>query len=202
MKTRGGQTGLLGLGYSINEGIAGNEEVSYPNFVETLVNAGEIASRFYSLYLSNLGQYGSIIFGGVDTQKFDGGLVTLNCMPAHGYVYDFAMRMPSVTMVDGNGTTVQLVNETNALYGVFDSGATAWRVEDIVYHEIVDLTGFVFSPEVGFAIRPCVEISNTTAFNFQFRGYEGNNATNAHLRVLLSQMFSHYQHVKKPTMVS
>lgn len=188
MKTRGEQSGLLGLGYSVKEASVGHNGTHYPNFVETLVNAGEIASRFYSLYLSNLGQFGSIIFGGVDTQKFDGDLVTLNCIPDDGDVYDFLLSMSEAKMTDENGTIIQLINRTNVQYGVFDSGATAWRVEDTVYHEIVDLTGFVFLPEVGFAIRPCVEVSNITAFDFQFRGYEGNNATHAHLRVLLSQM--------------
>lgn len=125
MNTRGEQIGLLGLGYSTKEGIAGNNDVRYPNFIETLVNAGEIASRFYSLYLSNLGQYGGIIFGGVDTQKFEGDLVTLDCMPANGDVYDFFLSMDDVTMVDENGTTTQLINSTNAQYGLFDSGSTA-----------------------------------------------------------------------------
>ena len=162
--------------------------IRYPNFVETLVNAEEIASRFFRLYLSNLGQYGSMVFGGVDTQKFEGDLVTLNCMPAHGYVYDFVLSMPNVTMVDENGTTVQLVNETNAQYGLFDFGSSPWLVKDTVYQQIVDLTGFVYSPEAEIALRPCVEVSNTTAFNFQFRGFHGNNATQAHLKVLLSQM--------------
>lgn len=188
MKPHTFQSGLLGVGYSLAEGSATLKGIRYPNFVETLVNAGEIASRFYSLYLSNLGQYGSIIFGGVDTQKFEGDLVTLNCMPAHGYVYDFGLSMPNVTMVDENGTTVQLVNETNAQYGVFDSGSSPWVVERTIFNRIVDLTGFVYSPEQGVPLLPCVEVSNTTAFDFQFRGARGNNATQANLRVLLSQM--------------
>jgi hypothetical protein len=183
----GFQSGLLGLGYSFKEGSALNHGIRYPNFVETLVNAGEIASRFYSLYLSDLGQYGGIIFGGIDTQKFEGDLVTLNCFPTGGDVYDFYLSMPNVTVVDGNGTTTQLVNRTNTQFGLFDSGSTAWQVNDTIYHEIVELTGFMFLLKSEHAIRPCVEVSNTTAFEFQFEGFQGNNATQAHLRVLLSQ---------------
>jgi hypothetical protein len=183
-----GQTGLLGLGYSAQEGSAINSGVRYPNFVETLVNAGEIASRLYSLYLSNLGHYGSIIFGGVDTQKFEGDLHTLNCFPNGPTVSNFGLYMPSVTIVDGNGTTTQLVNRTNTQFGFFDSGSTAWTVRDTVYNRILDLTGFVPSAQLGLAIRPCIEVSSTTAFNFQFRGILGTNTTIAPLRVLLSQM--------------
>jgi hypothetical protein len=119
------QTGLLGLGYSSWEASALNLGIRYPNFVETLVNTGEIASRLYSLYLSDIGQYGSIIFGGVDTRKYEGDLVTLNCFPRDGYVDSFELSLPNVAMVDENGTTTQLVNETNVQFGFFDSGSAA-----------------------------------------------------------------------------
>lgn len=119
------QTGILGLGYSVEEASVQNVGIHYPNFVETLVNTGEIASRFYSLYLSDIGHYGSIIFGGVDTQKYEGDLVILNCLPQDGYVDNFQLSLPNVTMVDENGTTTQLVNETNVQFGFFDSGSAA-----------------------------------------------------------------------------
>jgi hypothetical protein len=182
------QVGLLGLAYSAGEASAHNLGIRYPNFVETLVNTGEIASRLYSLYLSNLGQFGSIVFGGVDTQKYEGDLVTLNCFPRYGNVDNFRLSMSSVTMIDENGITTQLINETNREIGIFDSGSTAWLVEDTVYQKILNLTGFVPSPKPELARGLCVGVSNTTTLNFQFEGYQGNNATQAPLRVLLSQM--------------
>ena len=152
------QSGLLGLGYSAEEASALNNGTRYPNFIETLVNAGEIASRFYSLYLSNIGQYGNIVFGGVDTKKFQGDLVTLNCLPRDGVINSFRLVMPNVTIVNENGTTTQLVNRTNAQFGFFDSGSSAWSVKDTIYNKIVDLTGFVSLPDGGAAICPCVEV--------------------------------------------
>ncbi|KAH0385290.1 acid protease, partial [Aureobasidium melanogenum] len=183
------QTGLLGLGYSVNEGGALNNGIQYPNFIETLVTTGQIASRLYSIFLSNIGQYGSIVFGGVDTQKFKGNLVTLNCFPSGGKnVRDFNLYMPNVTIVDANGTVTQIVGKNNTQYGFFDSGTSAWYVGEAVFNRIVDLAGFVYSPDLGLAIRTCADISNTTAFNFQFGGWRGGNSTRAPLRVLLSQM--------------
>ncbi|CAD0112673.1 unnamed protein product [Aureobasidium uvarum] len=137
--SNGIQEGLLGLGYSLRESSVLTNGIQYPNFVETLVNAGAIASRFYSLYLSNLGQYGSIIFGGVDTQKFEGNLVTLNCYPARNFTSSFQLTMSNVTMVDGNGTTIQLISRNNTQTGFFDSGATAWNVAEATYIRIVDV---------------------------------------------------------------
>ncbi|KAG9595128.1 hypothetical protein KCU77_g5781, partial [Aureobasidium melanogenum] len=167
------QTGLLGLGYSVNEGGALNNGIQYPNFIETLVTTGQIASRLYSIFLSNLGQYGSIIFGGVDTQKFQGNLVTLNCFASGKDVRDFNLYMPNVTMVDGNGTVTQIVGKNNTQYGFFDSGTSAWYVAETVFNRIIDLTGFVYSPDLGLAIRTCADISNTIAFDFHFGGWRG-----------------------------
>jgi hypothetical protein len=126
VKPHGGkQVGILGLGYSVREADAHNLGIHYPNLVETLVIAGQIAPRLYSPHLSGHGQYGSIIFGGVDTQKFEGDLVTMNCFPTGDTVRNFGLVMSGVTIVDGNGTTTQLVDEANIQYGLFDSGATA-----------------------------------------------------------------------------
>jgi hypothetical protein len=182
------QTRLLGLGYSVREASARNMGIRYPNFVETLVNTGQIASRLYSLYLSDLGRYGSIVFGGIDAQKYEGDLVTLNCLPRDDDVESFYLIMPNVTMVDENGITTQLINETNRQIGIFDSDSTAWEVEHTVYNKILNLTGFVTPPNVSLPIGLCIQISNVTALNFQFRGYQGDNATQAPLRVPLAQM--------------
>jgi hypothetical protein len=120
VKTRGEQVGILGLGYSVREASARRIGIRYPYFVETLVNAGQIASRLYSLYLANLGQYGSIVFGDVDTQKYEGDLVTLNCLPHGDIVDNFWLMKTNVTMVDGNETATELINRTNTQLGVFD----------------------------------------------------------------------------------
>jgi hypothetical protein len=61
-------------------------------------------------------------------------------------------------------------------------------VETTVYNKILNLTGFEALPDLDLAIGPCVGVSNATAFDFQFRGHQGTNATQAPLRVLLSQM--------------
>ncbi|KAH0310844.1 hypothetical protein KCU71_g7907, partial [Aureobasidium melanogenum] len=125
------------------------------------------------IFLSNLGKYGSIIFGGVDTQKFQGNLVTLDCFPSGKNVKDFNLYMPNVTMVDGNGTVTQIVGKNNTQYGFFDSGTSAWYVAETVFNRIIDLTGFVYSPDLGLAIRTCADISNTIAFDFHFGGWRG-----------------------------
>jgi hypothetical protein len=169
------QTRLLGLGYSVREASARNMGIRYPNFVETLVNTGQIASRLYSLYLSDLGRYGSIVFGGIDAQKYEGDLVTLNCLPRDDDVESFYLIMPNVTMVDENGITTQLINETNRQIGIFDSDSTAWEVEHTVYNKILNLTGcsdLTLLSRVGWAqCRLCISNLEIDAISVYVKGH-------------------------------
>ncbi|KAK4229253.1 aspartic peptidase domain-containing protein [Podospora fimiseda] len=67
----------LGLGPDLNGFTA-----SYPLFLDNMVNQGLINSRAFSLDLKSFGgSGGSIIFGGVDTKKFQGELVKLPIIP-------------------------------------------------------------------------------------------------------------------------
>lgn len=64
--------GVIGIGYNINEAsMTSFTSVPYPNLVDQMVSQGLINTKSYSLYLDDLEEAtGSIIFGGVDTDKF------------------------------------------------------------------------------------------------------------------------------------
>jgi len=51
--TTGYAVGLMGLGYSVNEA----SKRDYPNIPEVLASSGEIASRLYSVWLNDVGEY-------------------------------------------------------------------------------------------------------------------------------------------------
>lgn len=68
-----GASGILGIGYDSGESTASK----YPNFVSSLKDQGYINKKAYSLYLDAAGtNKGTIIFGGKDTKKYQGSLVT------------------------------------------------------------------------------------------------------------------------------
>lgn len=48
--------GLVGIGYALNEAIAGDADDVYPNLPVTMVNEGLINSIAYSLWLNDLGK--------------------------------------------------------------------------------------------------------------------------------------------------
>jgi hypothetical protein len=87
--------GLIGLGYDANEGPIINKHTSfvYPSIIDEMVSQGLINTKAYSLYLDSLAATtGSIIFGGLDSDKFHGNLV----------------QLPILSSTLGNGTTHSL----------------------------------------------------------------------------------------------
>ena len=91
---------VLGLGYPINEGVEGSP---YPNFPQVIKNQGLIKTAVYSLWLnSGSASAGSILFGGIDTSKFNGKLTTLKIRPANGRYREFLLAVKSVSFAGKN----------------------------------------------------------------------------------------------------
>jgi hypothetical protein len=182
--TVGANTALMGVGWSNNEGIqpGGNY---YPNFMEALVGSHAIASRLYSLYLNRLEDFGSILFGGIDTSKFQGDLVTLNCLTDGGDPVDnFYLVLNEVTVKTHNGPNRTLLQSTEdqPWFILPDSGSTAWQLPAAVYKQVIQIMGV--NPT--YKTRACSEItrgiSNTTRLQLTFSG-SGNNVATLNLEM-------------------
>ena len=86
---------VLGLGYPINEAVEGS---SYPNFPQAIKNQGLIQTPVYSLWLNSArASAGSILFGGIDTSKFNGKLTTFKVRSEHGQYRQFLLEIKSVS---------------------------------------------------------------------------------------------------------
>lgn len=177
--TVGAQTGLMGIGYSINEGVQPGQ-APYPNFPESLVGAKAIASRFYSLFLNDISQVGSIIFGGVDTKKYTGNLVTLDFFPTtEDQVTNFIIAVTSIDVSQG-GQSQTIYNRPFLVLP--DSGSTAFTVPNSLYEAIVKLVNI---DDDGTA--PCNTIYTDTTFTLNLTGSQDTSTT---LSVPLSSMFT------------
>ena len=64
--------GVIGIGYGEDEAsVTSFSSVPYPNLIDQMVSQGLINTKAYSLYLDDLEEAtGSILFGGIDTDKF------------------------------------------------------------------------------------------------------------------------------------
>lgn len=89
-------TGIMGIGYTQN--VASNSgrlrrPFTYPTMVDQMFDQGLIKLKAYSLYLdSKDSEKGSIIFGGLDSDKYVGNLFQLPVVPTElsdgSQVYD------------------------------------------------------------------------------------------------------------------
>jgi hypothetical protein len=183
----GGYAGIMGLAYPATEALKDGQP-KYPTFVESLVGAKAIASRLFSLYLNEMSSYGSILFGGIDTEKYNGNLTTLNLLPSgteETKVQLFALRLDEVTATHDDGTEETILAPKELQGAVWpDSGTATWNVPTDTYNKLVNMTGVKISGSN--AVIPCSKISNKTTLTFIF---SGNGTNKAQLEVPLTSFF-------------
>nr|POE63743.1 putative aspartic-type endopeptidase opsb [Quercus suber] len=162
ISTTGYSLGLMGIGYSANEAVS-DVQYFYPNMPEVLASAGVIASRLYSIYLNDVGEVsGSILFGGIDTSRYTGDLVTLNLLPTFfdgvdggntGVVNQFITTVTAVsvnvnnqdnTIFDDGVDGVEAYDQqTDTLPVLLDTGSAAWSVPSEFYAALQKYFDFV-----------------------------------------------------------
>lgn len=121
-----GASGTLGVGFPLGEGIGSNgsatARTAYENFPARLARDGLIASPAYSLFLNEAGaDEGTIIFGGVDTERFEGRLTALPVLREEGDYLGLFVGLESIAVGDWGLSTPP---GGNATYALLDSGTT------------------------------------------------------------------------------
>ncbi|KAF7934941.1 uncharacterized protein EAE98_002986 [Botrytis deweyae] len=149
------QTGVLGLGYPINEAA----DTMYPNIIDELVSQNLIGTRAYSLYLdSQDSATGSLLFGAVDTTKFVGELVGIDIVPQpiwNGSVLysSLSVELAAVGITDQEGNSVNLTTSRQVV--LLDSGNTLTilptEVTDVMFkkfnaYDDTNSTGNIYLP--------------------------------------------------------
>lgn len=188
-------TGLMGLGYSLDPKHKRGKEEFPPTFLEGLVQAGAIPSRLYSIYLNTLDRYGSILFGGLDTDKYKGPLTTLNCLRLRdrGKVDNFYLDLEEIKMQPYNESSQTILRSTNDTkrLTLIDSGTPEWQLPMDVYTKVVEYAGAKLSSDKSSFVRACSEVArcivNTTYFDITFAG---NGSNTANLRLELADLFT------------
>ncbi|KAG9523403.1 acid protease, partial [Aureobasidium melanogenum] len=195
-------TGIMGLGYSSNMSHKKHQKLALPpTFVEGLVQAGAISSRLYSIYLNTLDQYGSILFGGIDTKKYNGQLTTLNLLRSRKAknVDNINLYLEEVKMKPYNESYRTIVRSANdsKLITLIDTGTPDWQLPIDAYRQVVRYARVQPSTDIwpgipkGNFVKPCSEvargIANTTHFEITFAGNGSNTAV---LRLELADLFS------------
>ncbi|KAI1800904.1 aspartic peptidase domain-containing protein [Daldinia bambusicola] len=164
-------SGLLGIGFAANVAAL----TPYPNIMNLFQDQELIAIQAYSLYLDDLyAETGTILFGGLDTQKFIGKLKTVDIEPDRSGNYSsFTVTLSSLTTTADNGT---VTNYTRSVVPVIlDSGTTLTYVPYTMANRIYRAFGAVDDTSgTGLVYINCEHLNNKNfTFDFQFGGKDG-----------------------------
>ena len=165
--TSSSMEGIIGIGYPANEAIIEDGIAPYVNVPQHMVQDGLINSNAYSLWLNDLdASTGSILFGGVNTEKYTGSLQTLPIIP-EGNVY--AEFIIALTAVGFNGNQGSIASNL-ASPALLDSGSSLMYLPNNVATKIFTETGAKYDSQQGAAFLPCSMAQNTSTIDFTFSG--------------------------------
>jgi hypothetical protein len=160
--------GILGIGYPINEvATQYNGGKPYPNVPWHLVQNEDINTNAYSLWLNDLSaSTGSILFGGINTAKFQGELYTLPIIPENGVYAEFVIVL---TDVGANGAKTNIAaNESIPV--LLDSGSSLMYLPDQIADTIFTAVNAQYSEEQGAAFVDCALRYAEGSIDFTFTG--------------------------------
>ncbi|CAN9357007.1 unnamed protein product [Alternaria sp. RS040] len=162
--------GILGIGYTINEVAVGRAGLDpYPNLPQKLKDDGTINSNAYSLWLNDLdASTGSILFGGVDTDKYQGELQTLPIIPERGQYAEFIIALTGMGRDGKNGS----IFENSNVPVLLDSGSSLMYLPDNVASSLYQTFDAQYDASNGAAIVDCDLANQQGSLEFNFSGVQ------------------------------
>lgn len=160
--------GILGIGYTINEVQVNRAGMRpYPNLPQKLKDDGTINVNAYSLWLNDLdASTGSILFGGVDTDKFMGSLSTLPIIQEQGQYAEFLIALTGMGQ-NGNEDSI-FANETVPV--LLDSGSSLMYLPDNVARALYQAYDATYDSSQGAAFVDCDLANQEGSLEFTFSG--------------------------------
>lgn len=168
--------GLLGIGYATNEAsLAQDPPFMYPSIIDSLLDQGKINTKVYSLYLDDLNAAtGNLLFGGLDSDKYQGNLVSMPIIPedlGFGTTLYTTFSVPMVSMairMSDRQTPTKLTGSSFSATVLLDSGTTLSYIPQGLYDAILNEIGGEEDPISGFAFVSCSVRDNNPGLNFNF----------------------------------
>ena len=159
--------GILGIGYETNEAAISTTDKTYPNFPAVLVSAGVINSMAYSLWLNDIdANQGSILFGGVDSDKYTGSLATLPIIQEEGEYREFIIGLTGITAA--NQTILSSSDEAVAV--LLDSGSSLSYLPTAYANATFTIFEAEYDENAGAAVVNCNLMNSKDTVDFDFSG--------------------------------
>lgn len=172
-------TGIIGVGFTQDESQCAQSQgpcQTYPSIIDSMVNQSKINSHAYSLWLNDAeANTGSILFGGVDTSKYAGELVTLPILPdaQSGGFTSFTVAWTGFSIGTPKGEETTFVPQNFAQPAVLDSGTSTLLLPDDLAQQMLDQFGAQFSNQLQAYVAPCYLRNANATLDFQFGGASG-----------------------------
>ncbi|KAJ4348618.1 uncharacterized protein N0V89_009996 [Didymosphaeria variabile] len=158
--------GILGIGYRVNEVQVNRAGLDpYSNLPQKLVDDKTINTNAYSLWLNDLdASTGSILFGGVDTDKFNGTLSTLPIIAESDTYAEFIIALTAMGEDGDKGSIFE--NESVAV--LLDSGSSLMYLPDNVATALYSKYNAEYDSSQGAAICDCDLANQDGSIDFTF----------------------------------
>lgn len=160
--------GILGIGYLSNEGeVIRNNKKAYANLPQALVDAKFIQANVYSLWLDDLqASTGSILFGGVDTDKYTGQLNSLPTQKDTNQYRNFIVTLTSLSLT-ANGKEQSLTTDLPTAM-ILDSGSSLTYLPNAMVGAIYETLNVQYSQREQAAFVNCGLANEDILLNFTF----------------------------------
>lgn len=181
--TRG--LGLMGVSFTDSEysNLPGRQEAglgpsfTYPTVLDNMLAQGHILSRSYALWLDDLNDpasTGTILFGGVDSEKYLGQLVSLPIQidSQTGTRSTFTVAWTGLQVITGSSSPNIDFSPASPQPVILDSGTTLTYLPDDVVESIFKGFGVLTDPDAGNVV-PCTLTANNYTFVYSFGGQGG-----------------------------
>lgn len=185
--------GLMGVAYDADEASATQDpSFMYPGIISSMVSQGLINAPAYSLYLDDLeASSGSIIFGGLDTDKYTGDLVELPILPMHlanGSV-SYKAFIVAMTSFSVSGSSSALSDTPIPV--VLDSGTSAAFLPSDIISDLYDVLGVIQStlnPQLSLVDCDIIDTQSSDTFEFGFGSSTSSTNDGIVIRVPFSEI--------------
>ncbi|TKW52011.1 putative aspartic-type endopeptidase opsB [Colletotrichum tanaceti] len=144
-------SGLMGLGFSENV----SSRRRYPTILDSMVAQGHIGRKAFSMWLNDLSSSeGTVLFGGVDTEKYVGTLTTLPLVEDlnSGSITSYSIAMTGVAVETPDERVVQMTADSFNATTILDSGSTVCLFPERLTKSIWAKFGVV---DAGYGLIDC-----------------------------------------------
>lgn len=151
--------GVLGIGYN---------DSTYSNFPDRLYEQGTINSTAYSIWVDDpQATSGSLLFGAVDTSKFEGNLTRINSVGSS----TMSVEIYAANGTNSTGHTVPITYDSGDSYSfMFEAMVsppdTVSNLPTKVAEQIWGIAGAYYDENVELAVIECSKANSTQTFSF------------------------------------